>query len=134
MNYNLLSVSQLGNVSFKVEFGNKIAKIYDIVGNLIGKSEQTRSNLFYLDMEDATYLIVKLHDVFLWHKRPCHVNFDNLISIRKKKKVRGFPKLKKPKNRMCKKCQLEKMTKSNFKRKVYTSKVVLELVHTNLCG
>ena len=26
------------------------------------------------------------------------------------------------------------MTKSSFKRKTYTSKEVLELVHTNLCG
>ena len=50
------------------------------------------------------------------------------------KKVRGLPKLKKPKNIMCKQCQLGKMTKSTFKRKTYTSNEVLKLVHTNLCG
>ena len=53
-------MSQLGNVGCKVEFGNKTAKIYDTYGNLIGKGDQTRSNLFYLDMEDATCLVVKL--------------------------------------------------------------------------
>ena len=57
LNYNLLSVSQLGNVGCKEEFGKKIVKIYDIDGNLIGKGDQTRSNLFYLDMEDLLVLL-----------------------------------------------------------------------------
>ena len=35
---------------------------------------------------------------------------------------------------MCKQFQLGKMTKSSFKSKTYTSKEVLELVHTDLCG
>ena len=85
-------------------------------------------------MEDATCLVVRLDDVWLWHKRLCHVKFDNLISIRKMKKVKGLPKLKKFDNTMCKQCQLGKMTKSNFKSKTYTSNEVLELVHIELCG
>ena len=90
--------------------------------------------MFYLDIEDATCLIVKFDDVWLWHKRLCHVKFDNLFSINNMKKVRGLPKLKKPDNVMCKQCQLGKMTKSSFKSKTYTFKEVLEIVHTNLCG
>ena len=77
LNYNLLSVWQLRNVGCKVEFGNKVAKIYDTNGKLIGKRDQTRSNMFYLDIEVATCFIVKFDDVWLWHKRLCHVNFDN---------------------------------------------------------
>ena len=50
------------------------------------------------------------------------------------KRVRGFPKLKKPDNVVAKQCQLGKMTKSSFKSKAYTSKEILEIVHTNLCG
>lgn len=134
LNYNLLSVSQLGNVGCKVEFGNKTAKIYDTDGKLIGKGDQTRSNLFYLDMENVSCFVAKFDDVWLWHKRLCHVNFDNLLNISKMKKVRGLPKLKKPDNIMCKLCQLGKMTRSSFKSKTYTSKEVLELVHTDLCG
>ena len=38
-------MSQLRNVGCKVEFGNEISKIYDTNGNLIGKGDQTRSNL-----------------------------------------------------------------------------------------
>ena len=98
---------------------------------MIRKGEQNSSNLFYLDIGDATYLIVETNDVWLWHKRLCHVNFDKLISINDMKKVRGLPKLKKPNNIMCKQCQLDKITKSSFKRKTYTSKDVLEIVHTD---
>ena len=104
LNYNPLSVSKLSNIGYKVEFGNKIAKIFDTNGNPIGKGDQTRSNLFYLDIDDATYLIVKIDDVWLWHKRLYHVNLDNLISIINMKQVRGLPKLKNPNNIMCKQC------------------------------
>ena len=85
-------------------------------------------------MEDVACLVVRLDDVWLCHKRLCHVNFDNLISISKMKKVGGLPKLKKPDNTICKQCQLGKMKNSSFKNKTYTSKEVLELVHTDLCG
>ena len=68
LNYNLLSVLQLNNLGCKVEFENKITKIYDTNGNLIGKGDQTRSNLFYLDIEDVTCIIAKFDDVWLWHK------------------------------------------------------------------
>ena len=49
------------------------------------------------------------------------------------KKVRGLQKLKKPKNDMFTQCQLGKMRKSSFKRKIYTSSDILELVHIDLC-
>ena len=59
LNYNLLSVSQLNNLRCKVDFENKIGKIYDTDGKLIGKGDQTRSNLFYLDIEDATCIMIE---------------------------------------------------------------------------
>ena len=98
LNYNLLSVSQLNNLECRVEFENKTAKIYDMDGKLIGKGDKTRSSLFYLDIEGANCLIAKFDDVWLWHKRSCHVNFDNLISSSNMRNVKGLPKLKKPEN------------------------------------
>ena len=79
---------ELRNIGCKVEFGNKTAKIYDTNGNLIGKGDQIRSNLVYLDIEDSTCRIVKFDDVWLWCKRLCHANFDNLISINNMKRVK----------------------------------------------
>ena len=94
-------MSQLNNLRCKVEFENKIAKINDTNGKLIGKGDQTRGNLLYLDIEDATYLVVEFDDVWLWYKRLCHVNFDNFVSISNMRRVRGLPKLKNPDNIIC---------------------------------
>ena len=102
LKYNLLSVSELNNLRCKVEFENKIVNIYDTNGKLIGKGDQTRGNLFYLDIEDSTCLVVEFDDVWLWNKRLCHVNFDNQVSISNMRRVRGLPKLKKLDNIMCK--------------------------------
>ena len=65
LNYNFLSVSQLNNLGCKVEFENKIAKIYDTDGKLIGKGDQTRGNLFYLDMNDVACLVVEFDAMWL---------------------------------------------------------------------
>ena len=58
-------MSQLNNSGCKVELENKIANICDTNGKLIGKGDQTRSNIFYLDIEDDTCLVVKFDDVWL---------------------------------------------------------------------
>ena len=47
--------------------------------------------MLYLDVTDEKCLVVKFDDCELCHKRLCHVNFDNLVSISKLKKLRGFP-------------------------------------------
>ena len=55
-----MSVSQLNNLGCKIEFENKAAKIYDTNEKLVGKGDQTTSNLFYLDIKDATCLVENL--------------------------------------------------------------------------
>ena len=72
--------------------------------------------------------------MWIWHKRSCDINFDNLVIISNMRRVRGLPKLKKLENIICKQFQLGKMTKSSFKSKTRTSKGILEIVHTSLCG
>ena len=48
-----------------MEFGKKTAKIYDTDGKLIGKGDQTKSNLFYIDMDDVSCLFAKFDDEWL---------------------------------------------------------------------
>ena len=62
------------------------------------------------------------------------MNFDNLIKIRKNKRERAIPSLRKPVMGLCKNCQIGKMGKTSFKRKNYHFEEVLELVHIDLCG
>lgn len=75
-----------------------------------------------------------VQESWLWHKRMCHVNFDNLVTINKKIGVRGIPNLKKPEMATCKQCQIGKMGKTSFKIKNYNTGEVMELFHIDLCG
>ena len=113
---------------------NGKAKLLDGKGNLVRSSKQTKGNLVYLDLNEISCFIAQVEEIWLWHKRLCHVNFDNLIKISKKKRLRGIPSLRKPDMGLCKNCQIGKMGKTSFKSKNYHSKEVLGLVHTNLCG
>ena len=48
-----------------MEFNQKKTMIYDAKGEFIGSGDQTRGNLFYLDMTSETCLMVKFDDVWL---------------------------------------------------------------------
>ena len=101
-------------------------------GNLVGFGKKTKGNLFYFDLGECSCFIAQIEEIWLWHKRLCHVNFDNMVKIRKLRKVRGIPNLKKPYVGLCKNCQIGKMAKTSFKSKNYQSEHILEIVHTNL--
>ena len=69
---------------------NGKAKFHDDKGNLVGSCKQTKGNLFYLDLGECLCFIAQAEEIWLWHRRLCHINFDNLVKIRKHIKVRGF--------------------------------------------
>ena len=102
LNYNFLNVAQLNQLGYRVEFHHKKAKIFDATGELIGSGQHTRGNYIYVDLSNKTWLFAQYDDIWLWNKRLCNVNFDNLVSISKMKRVRGLPRFKKPDNAMCK--------------------------------
>ena len=93
-----------------------------------------RVRLLDLDLGDCSCLIAQVEESWLWHRRLCHVNFDNMAKIRKFRKVRGVLSLKKLDVGLYKNCQIGKMGKTSFNSKNYQSKYVLEIVHTDLCG
>lgn len=103
-------------------------------GELIATKKHTRGNIFHLNTNVNDCLVAKIEDNWLWHKRFCHVNFNNLIKVSKSSIVRGLPKLVKPENVLCKDCQMGKMTFVSFKSKSFSIENILDLVHTDLCG
>ena len=113
---------------------NGKAKLLDGKGNLVGSGKQIKGNLFYLDLSESSCFIAQVEESWLWYKRLCHVNFDSLDKIRKNKRVRGIPSLRKPDMGLYNFFRIGKMGKTSFKSKNCHSKDFLELVHTNLCG
>ena len=57
-----------------------------------------------------------------------------MVKVSRMKRVIGLPNMHKPKNSMCKQCQLGKMTKSSISRKTHSYNDILELLHIDLCG
>ena len=65
MKHNLLSVAQLINIGFKVEFMHGKEKLLDDKGKLIGSSKQTKGNLFYLDRGENSCFIAQVDKSWL---------------------------------------------------------------------
>jgi hypothetical protein len=61
-----------------------------------------------------------------------HIKFDNLVKVIKNELVREIPQITKPTNTLCKHCQQENQTKTNFKSKEYSITKPLVIVHIDL--
>ena len=48
---------------------------------------------------------------WLWHRRFCHINFDNIVKVSNTFVVRDLPKITKPTNIIFKECILAKLKK-----------------------
>jgi hypothetical protein len=76
----------------------------------------------------------KYDEILIWHKRMGHINFDNIIKIKRKEEVREIIKISKLTNILCKNCLQGKQTRTKFKSNDYSTTKLLEIVHTYLCG
>ena len=79
-------------------------------------------------------LVAKVDNSWLWHRRFCHINFDNIVKVSSTFEIRDLPKIVKPTNIVCKECILAKQKKASFPRKKFSMTKKLEIVHTDLSG
>ena len=87
-------------------------------------------NLNKIDNKDVKCLMTISHDIWTWHIRLGHANFELMNDICKNELVIGLPKLKYNKDKRCDACQKGKQSKSSFKLKnVVSTSRPLELIH-----
>ena len=56
------------------------ARLLDEKGKLIeSEKKKEKRNLFYLDLGECLCFIAQVEEIWLWHRRLCHVNFDNMV-------------------------------------------------------
>jgi hypothetical protein len=136
MKHNILSVSQMCDQGHKVTFDSKKCEIRkEGSEKLIATATRTSSNKYVLsEIGNGKCCLGKEYESWIWHKRMCHIHFDNLVKVRKREAVREIPHTMKPTNTLCKHCQQGKQTKTRFKSKEYSMTRPLEIVHTNLVG
>jgi len=137
---NLLSISQLCDKGFEIEFNKNCCLICEVIFGEVVHIGKRIGNIYMLNIEKATFhelsfLVSKIDDYWLWHRRATHINMHHFNHQVKKDLVMGIQKHKFEKNKSCEACQKGKLVKNSFQSKniVSTSKP-LELLHIDLFG
>jgi hypothetical protein len=68
----------------------------------------------------------------LWHKRIGHLHYKALLGLQNM--VCGIPSIYLNKNEICKGCMLGKNIKKSFPSSDNRAQVILDLVHSDVCG
>ncbi|KAK2982569.1 hypothetical protein RJ640_028736 [Escallonia rubra] len=72
---------------------------------------------------------------WLWHRRLGHMHMEHLNDISSKELVRGLPKIKFEKDKVCDACQMGKQKKVSHKpKKMVSTSRPLQLLHMDLFG
>nr|GEW73183.1 retrovirus-related Pol polyprotein from transposon TNT 1-94 [Tanacetum cinerariifolium] len=131
-----------GNIMInKVAFRKSTCFVRDLQGNDLLTGNRG-SDLYTIFLQESTSLTplrlmgkASPTQVWLWHQRLSHLNFDYINLLSKKDVVIGQPKLQYVKDQLCSSCELSKAKRSSFKSKaVPSSKRRLNLLHIDLCG
>ena len=138
LKHNLLSISQLCDKGFKIEFYKNCCLICEAISGEVVHIGTRIGNIYMLNTEHASFdelscLVSKIDDSWLWLRRAAHMNMHNLNHLVKKDLVIGIQKLKFEKNKLCEPCQKGKQVKKYFQSKnVVSSSKPLELLHIDL--
>ena len=106
---------------YQLQFGTDICIIKNKEGKLLGTNTRTRGNVFQLHSTNITCMVAKSDNSWLWHRRFCHINFDDIVKASKTFAVRDLPKIAKPTNIVCKECILAKQKRISFPSKKFTT-------------
>ena len=139
LKYNLLSINQLCDKRYRINFEKDKCFISDYSNNVIYTGNRI-ANVYIIDIislfNDSNCLVAKDNDIkWIWHRRLGHVNFDLISELFKKNLVIGLPKINYNKDHICDACQFGKQIKISFKYKdfIFIGKP-LQLLHMDLFG
>nr|GFB44837.1 retrovirus-related Pol polyprotein from transposon TNT 1-94 [Tanacetum cinerariifolium] len=129
------------DADLEVAFRKSICFVRDLQGNDL-LIDNRGSGLYTISLHELTsstilYLMAKASptQAWLWYRRLSYLNFDYINLLSKKDVVISLPKLKYVKDQLCSSCELSKVKQSSFNSKaVPSSKVMLNLLHMDLCG
>ena len=113
LKYNFLSISQLCDMENKVTFYPKNCFISSLDEDKVIFSGKRLDNVYVIDLnkidnKDIKCLMSISYDIWTWHRRLGHVNFELLNDLCKHELVIGLPKLEFTKDKTYDACQKEK--------------------------
>lgn len=131
---NLLSVSQIIRSGGQVRF-DKTGCVIMNNGNQIVATASIINNMYRLNMPGGGYACmsdVEENDIFLWHQRMGHLNFNSLKKMSDNTDHVTFSA--KSENLTCVTCKEGKQTRLPFRSEGNKAKGLLQLVHSDICG
>ncbi|KAH6784290.1 hypothetical protein C2S52_009249 [Perilla frutescens var. hirtella] len=141
LKHKLLSISQLCDNGYSVDFTKNSCNIRDKSTGVILLTGIRRGNMYIVDWStgysEACFLSKGSTEAsWLWHRRLNHLNFKTINYLAKKELVEGLPKEIYKKTSVCGPCQKGKQVKSSFKNKNHPPGTIdcLQLLHMDLFG
>ena len=133
---NLLSITQICDEDFLVQFSKKGCVIIDEEGIQVLEGNRTTDNCYrVVPTPKISCRSARVDMLELWHQRFGHANFKQVAKVSKLEAVVGLPKFGKVEKTICGACQMGKQTKSNHhKVNVISTSCYLELLHVDLMG
>ncbi|CAK9816532.1 Retrovirus-related Pol polyprotein from transposon TNT 1-94, partial [Anthophora quadrimaculata] len=131
---NLLSVSQIIRSGGQVRFGKTGCVIMNNKEQIVATANII-NNMYRLNMPEKGYACmsdVEERDIFLWHQRMGHLNFNSLKKMPENTNCVTFSR--KLENVTCVTCKQGKQARLPFKSEGNKAKVTLQLVHSDICG
>ena len=132
---NLLSITQICDKDFLVQFSKKGCVIIDEEGIQVIEGNRTTNNCYEVVPTSISCRSARVDMLELWHQRLGHANFKQVAKVSKLEAVEGLPKFGKVEKTICGACQMGKQTKaSHHKVNVIATSRCLELLHVDLMG
>ena len=133
---NLLSITQICDEDFLVQFSKKGCIIINEEGIQVLEGNRTTDNCYgVVPMAPIACRSARVNMLELWHHRFGHANFKQVAKVSKLEAVEGLPKFGKVEKTICGACQMGKKTRaSHHKVNVIATSRCLELLHVDLMG
>ncbi|GJZ76108.1 retrovirus-related pol polyprotein from transposon TNT 1-94, partial [Tanacetum coccineum] len=121
LKYNLISISQLCDAKYIVQFDEKKGAIFNSNKEVIIVAPRVR-DVYVLDMTSSAQescFFAKASDNlnWIWHKRLAYLNFKTINKLAKQNLVIGFPLFVYSKDKLCSSCEKGKYHRADFKTK-----------------
>ncbi|GJU11251.1 retrovirus-related pol polyprotein from transposon TNT 1-94 [Tanacetum coccineum] len=122
LKYNLISISQLCDAKYIVQFNDKQGTIFNANKEIVLIALR-RNDVYVLDMSSLTlngacfFSKALESENWLWHKRLSYLNFKSINKLTKQNKVLGLPSLVYSKDKPCSACEKGRHHKASFKTK-----------------
>ncbi|GJY15182.1 retrovirus-related pol polyprotein from transposon TNT 1-94 [Tanacetum coccineum] len=140
LKYNLISISQLCDAKYIIQFDDKQGTIFNANKEIVLRAPR-RNDVYVLDMSSLTpngacFFAKASESVnWLWHKRLSHLNFKNINKLAKKNKVLGLLSLVYSKDKPCSAYEKGKHKRASFKTKQnFSIRKCLHLLYMDLFG